>query len=120
MGKQRAEFMEQAGSLYDEVSEWRKAHKGASFDDIVSEVRPKRRALMGELLRQLALQAGKGAVAAGQQCAGCGEEMRYKGELKRTVLHGEGDSVLERAHYYCPGCQSGIFPPGRGAEVGEA
>ena len=120
MGKQREEFMERAGRLYDELSAWRGEHTGASFDELVGAVRPKRRELMGGLLEMLALQGGNGAVAAGKRCDECGEELRYKGELKRGVLHGEGDSVIERAHYYCPGCQSGIFPPGRGTEVGEA
>jgi len=46
MEKQREAFMNGAGALYDEVSEWRKGLKGASFDEIVGEVQPKRRVLM--------------------------------------------------------------------------
>lgn len=117
MEKAREAFLNKAGEFYDELYEWRKGHEGASFDEIVSEVRPKRRELMGEMLKMLAEQAGKGAVAEGRRCEECGQEMRHKGELKRAVLSSEGESALERIHYYCPHCQSGVFPPGRSAEV---
>lgn len=120
MEKQRAGFLAAAGELYDEVSGWRDEHPEASFDEIVAQVKPKRRALMGELLTLLALQAGSGEVAEGRQCEQCGETMRYKGKLKRMAVHGEGDSSLNRAHYYCARCQSGLFPPGRAVEAGEA
>lgn len=119
MEEGRDAFLSQAGALYDEASGWRAEHKEASFDEMVGMVRAGRRALMGELLKQLALQAGNGAVAEGQVCEQCGEGMRYKGELKRTVLHGEGDSLLDRAYYYCPRCQSGFFPPGCDPEAGQ-
>lgn len=118
MEEERAAFLAAAGELYDEVQTWRRSHPEASFDEIVAQVRPKRRALMGELLSLLALQAGSGTVAAGCRCGQCGEVMRYKGQLKRTAVHGEGESVLKRAHYYCPHCQRGVFPPGRAAKAG--
>lgn len=120
MEKQREAFLAAAGELYDEVSEWRRGHPEASLDEIVAQVRPKRRGLMGELLTMLALQGGNGAVAEGCQCGQCGEAMRYKGQLQRRAVHGEGDSVLKRAHYYCPRCQSGFFPPRQAVAVGEA
>jgi hypothetical protein len=120
MERQREAFLAAAGELYDEVSEWRRSHPEASFDEIVAQVRPKRRALMGELLSVLALQAGSGEVAEGYRCEQCGEGMRYKGQLKRVAVHGEGESALKRAHYYCPRCQSGFFPPGQAIEAGSA
>jgi hypothetical protein len=120
MKQEREAFMAAAGALYDEVSEWRHSHPEASFDDIVAQVRPQRRALMGELLSMLALQGGSGEVAEGCRCAHCGEMMRYKGQLKRLAVHGEGESPLQRAHYYCPHCQRGVFPPGRAIEAGAA
>jgi hypothetical protein len=120
MEKGREAFLAAAGELYDEVSAWRGRHPEASLDEIVAQVRPKRRAMMGELLTLLALQGGNGAVAEGYQCAQCGEAMRYKGQLKRRAVHGEGDSFLKRAYYYCPRCQSGFFPPRRAVAAGEA
>jgi hypothetical protein len=120
MKKEREVFLASAGELYDEVSEWRRQHPEASLDEIVAQVRPKRQRLMGELVGVVALQGGSGAVATGCRCAECGEEMRYKGELQRTMVHGEGASRLKRAHYYCARCQSGFFPPRPAVAVGEA
>ena len=120
MKKEREAFLASAGELYDEVSEWRRQHPKASLDEIVAQVRPKRQGLMGELVGMVALQGGNGVEATGCRCGECGEEMRYKGELKRTVVHGEGVSALQRAHYYCARCQSGFFPPRPATAVGEA
>jgi hypothetical protein len=109
MEKERAAFLEAAGEMYDEVRRWREGNPGASLDEIVAQVRPRGRELMGELVAKLALQAGSGEVAEGLVCAECGERMGNKGKGKRTVLHGEGNSRLNRAHYYCARCGSGIF-----------
>lgn len=120
MDKQREAFLEQAGKMYDEMRKWRAEHKEASFDEMVSEVRPKRRELVGELLEMLALQHGNGGVAEGLVCEKCQGRMEDKGELERDVIHGEGDSVLKRMHYYCPRCRSGVFPPGPTATIEQA
>lgn len=119
MEKGRREFLAKAEGLYDEVMGWRAEHGGASFDEMVRVVRPKRRELMGELLKQLAMAEGNGARAEGVRCGQCGEEMRNKGVLKREVLNGEGDSQLKRAHYYCPRCQKGYFPLDEALKLGK-
>lgn len=96
---------------YDELREWREKHPQASFDEIVGQVTQRRRELMGELIGQLALHNGSGEVVAGKVCLGCGEQMAYKGEPPREVLHLEGATELKRAYYYCDRCKSGLFPP---------
>ena len=99
--------------MYDELQAWREEHPEASFDEIAAQVTPRRRALVGELLKVLACQHGNGAVPEGLVCEGCGQAMRYKGELGREIEHYlEGETELERAYYYCAHCQGGIFPPG--------
>jgi hypothetical protein len=99
--------------MYAELREWRAQHAEASFDEIAAQVTPRRRALMGELLAELARQLGTGAVAEGWVCEGCGQAMVYKGEAVREVEHYlEGETELARAYYYCPRCEGGIFPPG--------
>ena len=112
MDKERERFIRAAGTMYDELMAWRQVHSEASIDEIIQQVRPLRRGLMGEWVAQLALAHGDGAQAVGQACAQCGEAMVHKGQNEREVLHGEGESELKRTYYYCPGCQSGVFPPG--------
>lgn len=113
MDKQRARFLQVAGSMYDELMKWRKGHPGASIDEIIEQVTPQRRGLMGGLVAELALAVGDGSEIIDQACAKCGGRMVHKGQNVRGVLHGEGESKLKRTYYYCPSCKCGFFPPGR-------
>jgi hypothetical protein len=110
--KERAEFMAGVAEMYDELRQWRAKHPKASFDELAAQVTPRRRALMGQLLGQLAGQHGDGEVVAGLVCPECGRGMSYKGKPEREVIHKEGESELRRAYYYCAQCETGLFPPG--------
>ena len=112
MDKERESFLAAAGTMYDELKAWRQAHGEVSIDEIIRQVTPQRRGLMGRLVTQLAMAHGDGAEAVGKVCEQCGEALENKGQNEREVLHGEGDSKLKRTYYYCPRCQSGFFPPG--------
>jgi hypothetical protein len=112
MNKQRESFIAAASTMYDELMAWRQAHGEASIDEIIEQVTPLRRGLMGELVGQIALAHGDGAQAEGKACGQCGAAMAHKGQNEREVLHREGESELRRTYYYCPCCQSGVFPPG--------
>ena len=110
--KEKEEFLSWAGEMYAELRAWRRQHPEASFDEIAGQVTPRRRALMGQLLGQLAIQHGDGEVIEGLSCPECGQEMRYKGKPKRGIEHLEGETKLERAYYYCAQCEAGLSPPG--------
>ena len=111
--KAKAGLQEAMGHMDDELWQWREEHPEATFDELAAQVTPRRRAVMAELLRALACQHGTGQEAAGQVCRSCGGQMEYKGEPKREVEHYlEGETELKRAYYYCPQCESGLFPPG--------
>jgi hypothetical protein len=110
--REKERLVKKFAEQYDELNEWRAKHPEASFDEIVAQVTPRRRELVGELVGQLALKHGTGEVVEGKVCAGCGEQMEYKGEPKREVLHLEGETELERTYYYCDRCERGLFPPG--------
>ena len=108
-------------AMYRELYEWRASHPEASFDEIAAQVTPRRRALMGLLVEQLSVQHGRGEVVEGRLCEQCGTGLKYVGQPKREVEHYlEGEIELRRAYYYCARCQSGIFPPGRQAEIDES
>ena len=110
--KERAELLQMATEMYEELHWWRAKHPGASFDEIAAQVTPRRRELMGRLMAQLACQYGDGAAIEGLACPDCGEAMIYKGESGRGVEHLEGATALGRAYYYCAQCEAGLFPPG--------
>jgi uncharacterized C2H2 Zn-finger protein len=110
--KEREAYLVRAVEMYDELRQWRGEHPEASIDEIARQVTPRRRELMGELLKQMASQDGDGEVVEGLRCPDCGEVMIYKGRLKRGIAHLEGEVGLARAYYYCARCETGLFPPG--------
>jgi hypothetical protein len=114
------ELVNEFRKMYEELREWREKHPDASFDEIVSQITPRRRELMGALAAELALQQGTGVEVEGLICEKCGEPMKYKGDPERGAIHLEGDTELKRAYYHCPRCEEGIFPPGPETEAGES
>jgi hypothetical protein len=111
--KEKEKLQQAMGEMYDKLWQWREEHPEASFDDIVAQVTPQRRVVMAQMLKALACQHGSGQVPEGRVCSGCGAMMEYKGEPKRAVEHYlEGETELNRAYYYCPQCEWGLFPPG--------
>ena len=113
--QEKAEFLRAAETMYEELQAWRTGHLDASFDQIADQVTPRRRVLMGKLLKQLAVKADERIEA--PVCKQCGEAMSYRGLPERQVGHREGDVELERAYYYCDHCAGGLFPPGPSAET---
>jgi predicted RNA-binding Zn-ribbon protein involved in translation (DUF1610 family) len=112
--QEKATFLREAEEMYDELRKWRAEHAEASFDEIANQVSPRRRALMGQLLGQLATQHGDGRYAQAN-CPTCGEEMEASGRRRRQVVHAEGEADVERAYHHCPECGQGLFPPGPAA-----
>jgi hypothetical protein len=94
--KEKAGLQAEFEEMWEALWQWREAHPEATMDEIVRQVTPRRRALMGELVVQLAKQAGSGVNVNGLVCEQCGEVLEYKGEPKRDVLHLEGEAELSR------------------------
>lgn len=112
LDKEREAYLVAVAEMYDELREWREKHPEASLDEIAGQITPRRRELMGQLMKQLAWHHGDGEVVEGVSCPDCGEAMSYKGRPKRGVTHLEGDTTIEGAYYYCGRCERGLFPPG--------
>lgn len=108
----RAELMAEAGEVVDELLAWQDKHRAPTLtemEDIVLALRER----MGRRMLELTMQdqeAVKPEVA--PRCESCGEVMTYKGQKKRGVGTRAGGVAVERGHYYCPRCASGVFPPG--------
>jgi uncharacterized protein with PIN domain len=109
--KSRAKFGAAAQGMHVRMTEWRKAHPQASFDEIAEVVSQERKQLMGGLIGELATKASP--VVFDRICPECGGHLQNKGKKQRGVLHREGEVKIERDPYYCPACKQGIFPPGQ-------
>ena len=110
--RERQAFQQLAAELYDEMHRWRAEHPEASLDEIIQQAALRRRQLMALWVEQLACQHGTGEAAAGLRCEKCGGPLVYKGRSRRQVEHIEAEIGLNRAYWYCPHCEGGVFPPG--------
>jgi hypothetical protein len=113
----RAEFLDRAGQLWDELNAWYQTHPQATFKELEFQLRPLRRKLMGQTLALVLSQGDLGARPEAPRCEKCGQPMGFKGYPGKTVHGLEGDSRLHRAYYHCPACEVGLFPPGSPTEI---
>lgn len=114
---QQAEFVAAAEQMYVRLRAWRAAHLEATFDEIGEQVTRERRALMAQLLGELATQPEEVTSVERERCPDCGAVLTAKGKRRRQVSHLEAEVQLERAYGYCDHCHSGFFPPGQPAGV---
>lgn len=107
----RQAFIDHAAQMWDELTEWADTHPDAPLTDIEQQVTHLRRRVVGEML-ELHFRQGDGGVQVDPaKCAECGQPMRYKGEVDKTVQTTEGNVTLTRAYYACDHCGGGLFPP---------
>jgi|GEM_PF-556546 len=109
--RREAAFLQEAQRMYEQLEDWYDAHPQASFGELETEARKRRRELMGKALAQLVNGRDVGVQVEAPKCEQCGEEMEFEG-YRKWGLHGlEGDSELERAYYVCPHCEGQtVFP----------
>jgi hypothetical protein len=105
--------------MYERLEGWYDAHPAATFEELEQELRQQRRALMGGTLATLIVGRDSGYQPSAPPCPKCGQALAFEGYRPWTVKGLEGDSVLERAYYVCPGCAGPTFSPS-GSETGLA
>ena len=113
-GELRQRFVAKAEEVFDmamEQGEGREDITLRQIEEIVNELKFEMTGMLVESVIEVQArrQSGPGPI-----CAGCGREMRSKGEKKRPgIITSQGAIKLERSYYYCKKCKSGFFPPGQ-------
>ena len=114
--KQKEEkLLAEARAVIEEFLDWEEqADKPnlTQIEDVVLRLRERLSERMAEVA--IADQDAKQPVQA-PTCSTCGEPMRYKGQKGTDVETRVGRLDVDRGHYYCARCQSGLFPPGQSA-----
>lgn len=110
--QKRATLLAEAQVIIEEFLDWEEQAEQPKLTAIEDEVLGLRERF-GQRLAEVSLadQDAKQPVAA-PACPSCGQAMRYKGQKELATESRVGLLRLERGHYYCARCHSGLFPPG--------
>jgi hypothetical protein len=108
----KAVMMKAAEETVEQLLDWHEATAAPDLTQIETEVLRLRQGLSEKLSEAVLANQAAGRPVPGPVCAGCGQEMRYKGQYGKRVSSWVGELKLERGYYYCEGCRSGLFPPG--------
>jgi uncharacterized protein with PIN domain len=106
----------QAKQIIQELLDWDESQSApdlTQIEDIVLELREK----LGKAMVESVVESQEATQPVEVVCPKCGGLMRYKGRKGKVVTSRVGEVDLKRGHYYCPTCQSGIFPPGSATEA---
>ena len=105
----RARMMAEAAEAIDRLLAARSEKEELQLSDIERLVRTAGQEVMEHLTNEMVAEEARGAES--RICPECGQKMRYKGRKGRDLVTETGEVRLERAYYYCPKCQKGVFPP---------
>ena len=105
----KARMMAEAEEAIDRLLAERGEKGQLHLSDIERLVRTAGQQVMERFTKEMVVEEASGAES--RICPECGRKMRYKGRKKRDLVTETGDVELERAYYYCPECEKGVFPP---------
>lgn len=108
----KAEFLLEAETLFDELMKWDESHEAPNLTEIEDVVLALRQKFGEQLVEKILKRQENRAPAKHIECGKCGAQMVPKGQKSNQITTRVGAFKVNRAHYYCPECQLGFFPPG--------
>ena len=106
----KAQMMAEAEEVIDNLLAGASEKENLMLGDIERLVRTAGERVMKRFTQDLVEAEAK--MEGSNICPECRQKMRYKGQKARDLATETGEVRLERAHYYCPECRKGFFPPG--------
>ncbi len=116
--QKKAELQASSEAIIERLLDWEEGNQAPNLTVIEDELLALRKQF-GVAMLQVVLegQAARQPVA-NPVCEACGQVVRYKGQKVRDVVSRLGELEVERGHYYCKDCASGLFPPRRATRLG--
>jgi hypothetical protein len=107
----KAKLLAETEQAIDQLLDWNERNQKPTLTDI-EDIVLKLRKQVGERMAKalIAEQAGPGGET--PTCPSCGQAMENKGYRENQIESRAGSVRTKRIYYYCPGCQTGTFPPG--------
>jgi hypothetical protein len=91
--------------------------EGQDFEQVVASVQAVSRACFAPVLTAM-LESRRSEAEQRDQCRGCGQKMRNKGEQERGMITPLGHIRWRRRYYYCERCEEGHYPLDEHWEMG--
>jgi len=114
--KAEARWREMSEEVITGMREWREQHPKATLLEIESTLDERLARLRARMLQDTALVSKARdwrGEASGANCPECGTELKPRGKQERYLQTNGGEEVvLKREYGECPGCGTGLFPPG--------
>jgi hypothetical protein len=109
--EQKAQLLAEAEKLIEQALDWTDTTEGPNLTQIETIVLQLRRQFGQALAEKMITAQATTQPVTAPPCPQCGTSMQPKGTKAKTVVSQVGDLQLDRTHYYCPTCSSGLFPP---------
>jgi ribosomal protein L34E len=106
----KAKLMAEVEAMVDEAL--RRGEDELTLETIEDIALSTRERVAQSLTGSLVEQQAEARSAELPSCPDCGQPMRPKGRKGRYLRTRSGEIRIERAYFYCVGCQRGHFPPG--------
>jgi hypothetical protein len=106
----RAELLEEAEQLIEELLEWHAQYPVSDFAGMENLVLELRRRFGQRLAEALVEMQQTRQPVPEPHCAECGAAVVYKDLVAVTFESLLGSLTVQRGYYYCPGCQQGHYP----------
>ncbi|MCA9997265.1 MAG: hypothetical protein KDE56_16015 [Anaerolineales bacterium] len=108
----REELRQKSESLIESILDWYEANENPTMSQIEAQVLSIREKVGQETAQQLIQAQEAVRPPTAPLCPRCQQAMRAKGNKTKRIDGFIGTMVIQRAYYYCPTCQEGLFPPG--------
>lgn len=108
----RKAMLAELESVLEELVAWEEKTEAPTMKQIEEKVLDVRQRMGQRMAEELLSDQETAQPAEAPRCPTCGEEMRNKGKKEVVVESLLGSLRVQRGHYYCAHCGSGLFPPG--------
>ncbi len=108
----KKELVEKFEEAVECVLDWQEKHRTFTLTELEEFVLGLRQEMGEEIAEATLGQMDSKVIIEGVQCEECGNRMIYKGQEAKRVETRIGSLAIERGRYWCPTCQTGVFPPG--------
>ena len=110
--QKKAELQASSEAIIERLLDWEEKNPRPNMSVIEDELLQLRKQF-GVALKRVVIEGQEARQpVVSPTCGQCGQTMRDKGKKAKDVVRRLGEVAVERGHYYCNDCKSGLGPKG--------